>query len=204
MLHMQVDHLKKMAELQFQMDLMIEQQEMEDMKAMIQEQNDATKAEAEHKRFMTEQDRKIQEAQMQRRVMQEQGALSLMGRNMEAQPAASAAAPAPALDVAHGVEYDPTLGIVVAFDFVAGIQPQYADTPVRFVHCLYVGQKPLTKMLTSKTKMSPSHDLHASAAAEENGTLLCPTDGYATTFVVVNASKLKCCVELSSEVFPVL
>ena len=92
----------------------------------------------------------------------------------------------------------------MAFDFVAGIQPQYADTPVRFVHCLYVGQKPLTKMLTSKTKMSPSHDLHASAAAEENGTLLCPTDGYATTFVVVNASKLKCCVELSSEVFPVL
>ncbi len=28
MLHMQVDHLKKMAELQFQMDLMVEQKEV--------------------------------------------------------------------------------------------------------------------------------------------------------------------------------
>ena len=51
--------------------------QIEDMKAMIDEQNEATKSQAEHKRFMVEQDRKIQEAQMQRRVMQEQ--VSIVG-----------------------------------------------------------------------------------------------------------------------------
>jgi len=51
----QVDHIAKMAELQFQMDLMVEKKEMEDMQAVIEEQNNANKAEAEHKRYMMEQ-----------------------------------------------------------------------------------------------------------------------------------------------------
>ena len=44
----------------------------------------------------------------------------------------------------------PQLGIVVAFDYAAGIPPQYQGVNVRFVHCFYLDQKPLTKMATSK------------------------------------------------------
>lgn len=141
---------------------------------------------------------------MQRRVLQEQGALSMMGRTIDAAAANAGGATAMAApDVASGVSYDPALGvwsspwypcllasmnphsslmqnrlsgIVVALDFVSGIPSQYSG-PLRFVHCLYVGQKPLTKMKTSKLKMNPGQDLHAGPAPEQAGTLLCATNG---------------------------
>ncbi len=155
---------------------------------MIEEQTDATKAEAEHKRFMMEQDRKIEQAKMQRRVMQEQGALQSMGRmingtaaqqqlNMPQQPNApmSTITGSPTM-IAHGITYDMSMGLVVALDFVSGIPGEHVGAPMRFVHLLYLKSKPITKMKTSKKKMTAKQDLEPYAGQDET-TSLCFANG---------------------------
>ena len=77
----------------------------------------------------------------------------------------------------QGMSYDPEMGLVIAVDYVTGIEGQFVGAGMRYVNLLYLKNKGLTPMTTSKVKMTARQDLEAMPGQEDGTKNICMSPG---------------------------
>lgn len=131
---LQVTHLKEMAKVQFELDLLEQQKRLKEKKMFLQIETQRKQKEMEYEEWMADQKRTMQQTRVKRQMAKEKAA----------QQAAESMLRDPSGMSPYDFPYDPTAGLAIFWDFVKNIPNKYKSC--RLVYGLFEGATKKTNM----------------------------------------------------------